>query len=115
MPTPVTLARCPIGLFTAESGELCLKTEYGNNEGRIDAYIVSTGEFFWGAHPQTIANQRAQIVTPVEVTGLADRSCTCHPDDYPPVPCPQKYALTECRKAAAERAPHEQNAQGEGK
>ena len=60
-----TLAACPIGLFLASSGELCLKTEYGNNEGRIDAYIVSTGEFFWGEHPQTIENQRKQIVMPV--------------------------------------------------
>lgn len=60
-----TLADCPIGLFLAD-GHLCLKTEYGNNEGRIDAYIVESGEFFWGDPPQTIASQRAQIVTPVE-------------------------------------------------
>jgi len=63
---PVTLAQCPIGLFEC-SGELCLKTEYGNNEGRIDAYIVSSGEFFWGAAPQTIANQRAQMVQPIRL------------------------------------------------
>ena len=66
----VTLALCPIGLFLSESGELCLKTEYGNNEGRIDAYIVRTGEFFWGANPQTIATQRMQPVTPVDADGL---------------------------------------------
>lgn len=29
------------------------------------------------------------------------KPCTCHPDDNPPVPCPQKYALNECRAAAA--------------
>ena len=63
-PRRVSLARCPIGLFLY-SGELCLKTEYGNNEGRIDAYIVSSGEFFWGDAPQTIASQRAQLVVPV--------------------------------------------------
>ena len=28
-----------------------------------------------------------------------ERPCTCHPDDNPPVPCPRKYALSECRKA----------------
>ena len=33
--------------------------------------------------------------------------CTCHPDDNPPVPCPQKFALTECRIAAAHRAGQE--------
>jgi hypothetical protein len=63
---PTTLEECPIGLFLS-GDELCLKTEYGNNEGRIDAYIVSSGEFFWGSAPQTIANQRAQIVRPVSV------------------------------------------------
>ncbi len=29
-----------------------------------------------------------------------ERPCTCHPDDNPPVPCAQKYALNECRAAA---------------
>jgi hypothetical protein len=61
----VSLADCPVGLFMC-GDELCLKTEYGNNEGRIDAYIVSTGEFFWGRSPQTIASQRATLVTPVD-------------------------------------------------
>lgn len=68
----VTLAECPIGLFINEHGGLCLKTEYGNNEGRIDAYIVSSGEFFWGAGPATIATQRAQLVTPVPETLLTE-------------------------------------------
>jgi hypothetical protein len=27
------------------------------------------------------------------------RPCTCHPDDNPPRPCAQKYALSECRAA----------------
>lgn len=64
----VRLVNCPIGLFVSDAGELCLKTEYGNNEGRIDAYIVSSGEFFWGAPPQTIESQRAQLVTPYDHT-----------------------------------------------
>jgi hypothetical protein len=58
------LSRCPIGLFVF-GDELCLKTEYGTNDGRIDAYIVSTGEFFWGDPPQTIASLREQMVRPV--------------------------------------------------
>lgn len=61
----VALKDCPIGLFWSDH-ELCLKTEYGNNEGRIDAYIVSTGEFFWGNAPQTIASQREQLVRPID-------------------------------------------------
>ena len=61
-----TLANCPVGLFISH-GDLCLKSEYGNNEGRIDAYIVSSGEMFWGSAPQTIASQRAEMVTPCTV------------------------------------------------
>ena len=30
----------------------------------------------------------------------APRPCTCHPDDNPPRPCPQKFALSECRRFA---------------
>lgn len=38
---------------------------------------------------------------PAEVVeGQDTRPCTCHPDDNPPVPCPRKYALSECRAAA---------------
>ena len=40
-----TLTDCPIGLFIlAESKNLCLKTEYGNNQGGCECYIVSSGE-----------------------------------------------------------------------
>ncbi len=41
------------------------------------------------------ANKALNILAPQE------RPCTCHPDDNPPVPCPKKYALIECRRAAA--------------
>lgn len=76
MTEAVTLANCPIGLFMpVDSDELCLKTEYGNNEGRIDAYIVSSGEFFWGSAPQTIPNQRAQLVRPVDVDVVPMIAC----------------------------------------
>jgi hypothetical protein len=62
----VALAECPIGLFWSDYGTLCLKTEYGNNEGRIDAYIIESGEFYWGPAPQTIASQRASLVRPID-------------------------------------------------
>lgn len=32
------------------------------------------------------------------------RPCTCHPEDNPPNPCAEQYALDECRKAAEARA-----------
>jgi len=61
----VTLAECPVGLFLAEGDVLGIKTEYATNQGRIEAYIVETGEAFWGASPQTIPAQRASLVRPV--------------------------------------------------
>lgn len=61
----VTLAECPIGLFVSADGELCVKTEYGGHPGPIQAYIVSSGEFFWGAQPQTVQSQWSQMVRPV--------------------------------------------------
>jgi hypothetical protein len=69
----ISLAECPIGLFWTECGSLCLKTEYGNNEGRIDAYIVSSGEFFWGHAPQTIPRQRAALVKPIDCDNATAR------------------------------------------
>ena len=63
----LTLAECPIGMFMSEYGTLCMKTEYSNNEGRIDAFIVSSGEFYWGAEPQTIASQRESQVLPLDL------------------------------------------------
>ena len=40
----VKLKDCPIGLFITNHKTLCVKTEYGND----DAYIVWSGERFWG-------------------------------------------------------------------
>lgn len=31
------------------------------------------------------------------------RTCTCHPDDNPPSPCPGRFALNECRAAELEK------------
>ena len=63
-PDTTALADCPVGLFIWD-GALCLKTEYGSNDGRIDAYIVASGEFFWGPEPQTTMSQRSLQVRPV--------------------------------------------------
>lgn len=29
-----------------------------------------------------------------------ERGCSCHPSDSPPVPCPGRHALHECREVA---------------
>lgn len=82
---PIRLADCPVGLFLADE-TLCLKTEYGTNEGRIDAFIVSTGEFFWGRHPQTIQSQRDSMVLPVDtvmMTAAALGALDAHSEPSP--------------------------------
>lgn len=49
------------GLFLSSTGELCVMTEYSS-----DAYIVRTGEAFWGG--VTLKGERAELlVTPVDV------------------------------------------------
>lgn len=60
----VTLQDCPVGLFLAKGGSLCFKSEYTSETGRIDAYVVSTGEAFWGG-VLTATEQRLLPVTPV--------------------------------------------------
>lgn len=72
-PPKMTLTACPVGLFMY-GDELCLKTEYRTARGAIEAYIASTGEFFWGAQPQTVESQLGQIVRPIEVVERADES-----------------------------------------
>lgn len=39
------------------------------------------------------------MADPDEAAAVDTRTCTCHPNDNPPVPCPRKYALTHCRAA----------------
>jgi hypothetical protein len=97
---PVTLADCPIGLFKSAGGELCLKTEYGDNSGRIDAYIVSSGEMFWGDAPQTVASQRAQMVEPVENVTLRKRPVAFR------IPDGDKWIILQNEEAAQIEADH---------
>lgn len=41
----------------------------------------------------------SRLLSDKETYDMSDRPCTCHPDDNPPVPCPQKFALSECKAA----------------
>ena len=55
------------------------------------------------AAPQVAAKDGASEMGDSLTTRPAESAfhpCTCHPDDNPPRPCPQKFALSECRKAA---------------
>jgi hypothetical protein len=63
-------------------------------EAAQKAYDLMSDGLFESAH----ATLRAALAEPEPTQ---ERTCTCHPDDNPPVPCPRKYALAECRAAAA--------------
>lgn len=56
----VKLKDCPIGLFITDHKTLCVKTEYGND----DAYIVWSGERFWGG-AKTIEEIGEVLVLPI--------------------------------------------------
>jgi hypothetical protein len=58
-----------------------------------------------------VFDSRKREPQPEQIRGTGDygaaipgieRPCTCHPDDNPPVPCAQKYALNECKAAVRE-------------
>ena len=48
---------------------------------------------------------RKLLVAGAAVAALTPRLCTCHPDDRPPRPCPRKFAMADCRKAAMRASP----------
>lgn len=73
----VRLWEAPIGLFYC-GDTLCLKTEYRNNEGRIDAYIVESGEFFWGGAKSDL-EQREILVTPAIVSTASQATTPANP------------------------------------
>ncbi|WP_342152397.1 hypothetical protein [Methylorubrum sp. SB2] len=74
--------------------------EIGEGEGWIDCSRASYESYSSDPH--------------IDTRKIGDeRSCTCHPSDNPPVPCAKKYALSECRAAAAAPATPEPAAGGE--
>jgi len=58
----VRLDECPVGLFMFH-GTLCLKTEYRTAAGKVEAYIVESGEFFAGS--ENPVRHAALMVKPV--------------------------------------------------
>jgi hypothetical protein len=67
-----SLAKCPMGLFLSEDNELCVKTEYSDDEGRITAYILSSGAFFGASSSQTVESQRKMMVTPLSTKKMTE-------------------------------------------
>jgi hypothetical protein len=66
----VTLGECPAGLFLFD-GALGFKSEYKTESQshpgfwQCDAYVVESGEYFWGGASDAPARERL-LVTPLE-------------------------------------------------
>jgi hypothetical protein len=62
------LRDCPEGLFIFGDGHIGFKSEYKrlNTKGvyQTDAYVVSSGEYFWGGAETAEARERL-LVTPI--------------------------------------------------
>jgi hypothetical protein len=66
--TRVSLAECPPGLFMLD-GCLGFKSEYYTDAGWPEAFVVASGEFFWGG-AETHEARCGLMVTPI-VAGVA--------------------------------------------
>lgn len=68
MPFNCKLSECPPGLFIF-NGSIGFKSEYSTAEGSPDAYVVSSGEYFWGGKADR-ASRDALVVIPIEATAF---------------------------------------------
>ena len=64
------LKDCPIGLFLFNN-TLCIKTEYSDDNGYCDCYIISSGEYFVGG---VIDKEKRNLLTviPIKVKTVYD-------------------------------------------
>ena len=74
----------------------------GNNlPDEIYAYVTNAGFKTWvepkGEYKVTSKCIGRRYYARALSGQARERSCTCNPDDNPPVPCAQKYALSECK------------------
>ena len=64
-----TLGKLPVGSLFIFGTTLCLKTEYRSENSSIDAYIVGSGEKFWGGTDNPV-DQKALEVIEVSINGF---------------------------------------------
>lgn len=88
------LIDAPVGLFLYD-GEMCLKTEYIADWG-IEAYIVSSGEAFWGG-AKTTEERRYLEVTPIEAEPVRHGRWIFKDDDGA-YPWTTKAICSECKE-----------------
>lgn len=64
---PMTLNELPVGtLFMYGSDCIAIKSEYRADNGLIEAYILGSGELFWGG-ASTVKEQSELLVQPLEI------------------------------------------------
>jgi len=51
---------------------LCMKSEYRSGNGSIDAYIVSSGEKFWGGTNGPVKQRNIEVLPVTVVTDYSD-------------------------------------------
>lgn len=56
-----SLDQCPSGLFLFD-GTLCFKSEYRRANGSVEAYVVDSGEAFWGGTRSADACDALQVI-----------------------------------------------------
>lgn len=68
----VRLKNCPPGLFWYKDA-LCFRSEYSTvttkNPWQPDAYVVASGEYFWGGTSDSLARSEL-FVTPVDLATI---------------------------------------------
>lgn len=56
-----TLENLPKGSLFLHGNTIGFKSEYGDNNGRIDAYILGSGEFFWGGTNKPMVQRKLPV------------------------------------------------------
>lgn len=72
------LIDAPVGLFMYKEA-LCLKTEYMNRQGGVEAYVVESGDVFWGG-AKSQEERNNLDVTPVSLDDLKPHGRWVCPD-----------------------------------
>ena len=63
----VPLYKLPVGSLFAHGDDcIAMKSEYMSNNGLIEAYILGSGELFWGG-AKTVEEQRYIMVQPLDI------------------------------------------------
>ena len=66
----VPLADCPPGVFVSPQGWLGFRNEYWTDKGEPEAYVLASGEFYWGG-VDTHAERRKVLVRPLDPDEVA--------------------------------------------